>query len=51
MTIILYGVSFAYFLSELIDWTNNNKIPKLTSLRTKIDKQETAKFTGRYFEI
>jgi hypothetical protein len=32
MTLLLYGLSLAYFGYEIVDWLKNNKLPKITSI-------------------
>ncbi|CAD8110327.1 unnamed protein product [Paramecium sonneborni] len=50
-TLALYGLSFAYFLYEFIDWQQNNKLPKITSLQKQIEIAENVKAEGVFAEI
>ncbi|CAD8105434.1 unnamed protein product [Paramecium sonneborni] len=50
-TLTLYGISFAYFLYEFIDWQQNNKLPKITSLQKQISQAENVQIEGIFAHI
>ncbi|CAD8076363.1 unnamed protein product [Paramecium primaurelia] len=50
-TLTLYGISFAYFLYEFIDWQQNNKLPKITSLQKQINQAENVQVQDVFAEI
>ncbi|CAK91263.1 unnamed protein product (macronuclear) [Paramecium tetraurelia] len=50
-TLTLYGISFAYFLYEFVDWQQNNKLPKITSLQRQINQAENVYVDGVFAEV
>ncbi|CAD8104534.1 unnamed protein product [Paramecium sonneborni] len=51
LTLTLYGISLAYFLVEFVDWQQNNKLPKITSLKQQIEVNQTIFLKGVFVEI
>ncbi|CAD8090686.1 unnamed protein product [Paramecium primaurelia] len=51
VTLTLYGISLGYFLFQFVDWQQNNKLPKITSLHQQINIDQTLKFQGVFAEI
>ncbi|CAD8183973.1 unnamed protein product [Paramecium octaurelia] len=51
MTLFLYGIILSYGLYQLIDWIENNKLPKVTSTSIQINHSETVQGFGKFSEI
>ncbi|CAK93420.1 unnamed protein product (macronuclear) [Paramecium tetraurelia] len=51
VTLTLYSISLGYFLFQFVDWQQNNKLPKVTSLQQQINVEQKLKLQGVFAEI
>ncbi|CAD8131317.1 unnamed protein product [Paramecium sonneborni] len=51
VTLALYGISLGYFLFQFVDWQQNNKLPKVTSLQDQIGENQQLNIKGVFAEI
>ncbi|CAD8190292.1 unnamed protein product [Paramecium octaurelia] len=51
VTLTLYSISLGYFLFQFVDWQQNNKLPKVTSLQQQINVEQKLNLQGVFAEI